>query len=156
MGSILGPILYNFFFNDSFYFILLATAHNLADNNTLACFSKTVQDLIGFLESECEVALNWFNENKMIVNPGKFQVIIIDKRKRVHTNEIFKIGSKEIKDTSQVKLLGVEIDNKLNIERHINRFCKSAANQLYALIRLKRFLGFQEKKALVNSFVLSN
>ena len=54
MGSILGPILYNFFFNDSFYFILLATAHNLADNNTLACFSKTVQDLIGFLESECE------------------------------------------------------------------------------------------------------
>ena len=156
MGSILGPILYNFFFNDSFYFILLATAHNLADNNTLASFSKTVQDLIGFLESECEVALNWFNENKMIVNPGKFQVIIIDNRKRVHTNEIFKIGSKEIKDTSQVKLLGVEIDNKLNIERHINRICKSAANQLYALIRLKRFLGFQEKKALVNSFVLSN
>ena len=92
----------------------------------------------------------------MIVNPGKFQVIIIDNRKRVHTNEIFKIGSKEIKDTSQVKLLGVEIDNKLNIERHINRICKSAANQLYALIRLKRFLGFQEKKALVNSFVLSN
>ena len=92
----------------------------------------------------------------MIVNPGKFQVIIIDKRKRVHTNEIFKIGSKEIKATSQVKLLGVEIDNKLNFAQHINRICKSAANQLYALIRLKRFLSFQEKKALVNSFDLSN
>ena len=33
----------------------------------------------------------------MIVNPGKFQAIIIDKRKQDHTNEIFKIGSKEIK-----------------------------------------------------------
>ena len=57
-GSILGSILYNLFFNDFFYFILLATAHNSADDNTLACFSKTIQELIGSLESECEVPLN--------------------------------------------------------------------------------------------------
>ena len=69
---ILGPILYNLFFNDFFYFILLATAHNFADDNTLACFSKSIQELFGSLESECEVALNWLNENKMIVNLGKF------------------------------------------------------------------------------------
>ena len=40
--------------------------------------------------------------------------------------------------------------------RPVNRICKSAANQLNALIRLKRFLGFQERKAPVKSFVLSN
>ena len=50
----------------------------------------------------------------MIVNPGKFQAIIINKTKKVHTNEIFKIGFKEIKVGSQVKPLRVEIDNKLN------------------------------------------
>ena len=71
-GSILGPILFNLLFNDLFYFILLATAQNFADDNTFACFSKTIQELIGFLESKCEVALDWFNENKMIANPGKF------------------------------------------------------------------------------------
>ena len=135
---------------------MLATAHNFAEDNTLACFSKTTQELIESLESEYEVALNWFNENKMFVNPGKFQAIIIDKRKQDHINEIFKIGSKEIKVASQLKLLGVEKDNKLNFEQHINCIFKSAAKQLNALIRLKRFLGFQEGKALVNSFVLSN
>ena len=51
-----------------------------------------------------------FNENKMSVNPGKIQAVIIDKRKQDHTNEIFKIGSKEIKLGSQVKVLGVEVD----------------------------------------------
>ena len=91
----------------------------------------------------------------MIVNPRKFQVIIIDKRKEDHTNKIFKIGSMEIKVASQVKLLGVEI-NMLNFKQHINRICKSAANNLNALIRLKRFLAFQERNVLVNSFVLSN
>ena len=42
-GSILGSILYNLFFNDFFFFILLATAHNIADGNTLARFNKTIQ-----------------------------------------------------------------------------------------------------------------
>ena len=107
-----ASILHNLFFNDFFYFILLATAHNFADDNTLACFSKTIQELIGSLESECEVASNLFNENKMIVNPEKFQAIIIDKKKQDHTNEIFKIGSKEIKVASTVTLLEVEIETK--------------------------------------------
>ena len=95
-GSILGPILSNLFFNDFFRFILLSTAHNFADDSTLLCFGKTIQQLIGFLESECKVALTWFDENKMIVNPGKFQGMIMDKRKQDHTKEIFRIGSKEI------------------------------------------------------------
>ena len=57
-GSILGSILYNLSFNDFFYFILLATAHYFADDNALACFSKTIQVILvkqitGSLESEC-------------------------------------------------------------------------------------------------------
>ena len=83
----------------------------------------------------------------MFVNPGKFQAIIIDKRKQDHTNEVFKIGSKEIKVASQVKLLGVEIYNNLNFEQYINRICKSAANQLNVLIRLKKVLWFPRKKS---------
>ena len=57
---------------------------------------------------------------------------------------------------SEVKFLWVEIDYKLIFEQQIYRICQSAANQLNALIRLKRFLGFQERKALVNSSALSN
>ena len=53
-------------------------------------------------------------------------------------------------------MLGVQIDNKLNFNDHISNICKSAANQLNALIRSRYFLGYNEKKALVNSFVLSN
>ena len=147
-GLILGP-----FYITCFYY----QQHILfADDNTLAWFGKAIQKLTGSLKSEHEVALNWINENTMIVNPGKFRPTITDKRKQDHTDEIFKIGSMEIKVASQVKLLGVEINNKLNFEQHINRICKSAANKLNALIRLKRFLAFQERNVPVNSFVLSN
>ena len=81
----------------------------------------------------------------------------------------FKIGRNELKhiwdqQTSQswsrrrheFKLLGIEIDDKLNFNHHINNICKSASNQLNALTRLKHLLGFKERKVLVNTFVMSN
>ena len=85
-GSIVVPILFNIFFNDFFYFILVASAHNFADDNTLSSFAKTIENLISILESESEIAINWFKNNHMIVNPGKFQAIIFDKHKGNHTN----------------------------------------------------------------------
>ena len=154
-GSIVGPILFNCFFNDFYCFIKNANVHNFADGNTLTTFAQNVRTLISILESESKIAIDWFETNKMIVNPGKFQSIIIDKRKQDHTKETFEIGDK-IEDSPSIKLLGVLIDDKLNFNLHITKICRSAANQLSALIRLRQFLSFEAKKVLVNSYFYSN
>ena len=96
-GSIVGPILFNCFFNDFYYFIKNANVHNFADDNTLTTFAQNVGTLISILESESKIAIDWFETNKMIVNPGKFQSIIIDKKKQDHTKETFEIGIKLLK-----------------------------------------------------------
>ena len=92
----------------------------------------------------------------MIVNPGKFQSIIFDKKKQNHTAEYISIDQKNIKTSSSVKLLGVHIDDKLNFNLHITKICRYAANQLHGLIRLRMFLNFEEKKTLINSYFFSN
>ena len=94
----------------------------------------------------------------MIVNPGKFQSIIINKKKQdhTHTKETFEICDKVVEASPSVKLLVVQIDDKLNFNLHITNICRSAANQLNALIRLKQFLSFEAKKVLVNSYFYSN
>ena len=43
---------------------------------------------MAFLESECEVDLNCFNEDKMIIIPGKCYAIVIDKTKQDYVNDI--------------------------------------------------------------------
>ena len=48
-GSTVGPILFNAFLNNFFYEIQNASVHNLAKDNTLSCFAKTVKDLINLL-----------------------------------------------------------------------------------------------------------
>ena len=57
---------------------------------------------------------------------------------------------------SSVKLLGIQIDNQLNFNLHISNICRTAANQMNALTRLKRFLGFKEKRILINSYFMVN
>ena len=115
-----------------------------------------MEDLIKKLEHECEVALTWFRNNKMMVNPNKFQAILLNKSKSTHVKATMSIRDKKIESLSAVKLLGIEIDNKLKFNNHINTICRSAANQLNALISLRRSLGTEERRALIQSFVLSN
>ena len=108
------------------------------------------------MESQSNIAIDWFETNKMIVNPGKFQSIIIDKKKQDHTKKTSEIGNKVIEASPSVKLLAVQIDDKLNFNLHITNSCRSSANQLNALTRLKQFLSFEAKKVLVNSYFYSN
>ena len=81
--SIFGPILFNCFFKNFFYTIETANAHNFADDNTLTAFANNIQNLMHPLESESSLASKWFKDNKMIVNPGKFQAITLDKKKKI-------------------------------------------------------------------------
>ena len=50
----------------------------------------------------------------MIVNTGKVHAIIFKKYKGNHTNQIINNDQKENKALSKFKLLGIEINDKLN------------------------------------------
>ena len=155
-GSVLGPILFNFYINDLFYFIKQATLYNYADDNTLTYFSKSMPDLVNILEKETGVALSWLEQNEMIANPEKFHAILLRKNRTNTSGEQININGKKIKSEETVKLLGVTLDYKLDFDPHISNLCKKAAAQLNVLKRLKSFIGCKEKRILVQSFVYSN
>ena len=82
----------------------------------------------------------------MIVNPEKFQTIILDKQKHYYSNETIKFDNKTIETVSSVRLLHVQLDDKLNFSLHVSNICRSAAKQLSTLIKLNNFLCFEGKK----------
>ena len=75
--------------NDSLYYIY-------------SCLKDRKKELLPILESEFDAAINWLRNNKMIVNPDKFQVILLDKLNSNNTNIKVKIGNKKNKLTSSV------------------------------------------------------
>ena len=47
--------------------------YNYADDNTVSYAHKQLKAVV---ESETEITLNWFDDNQMQANPGKFQAIV--------------------------------------------------------------------------------
>ena len=72
------------------------------------------------------------------------------------TQGIMKIDNEAVKVKSSGKLFCVQTDSELSFDLCIANTCRYAANQLKALIRLQKFLGFEEKKVLINSYFCSN
>ena len=66
------------------------------------------------------------------------------------------INDLAINSGNSVKLLGIEIDNKLSFEQHISTLCNKASNILNLIRRIQKLMGFKENKVLLNSFVYSN
>ena len=81
-GSILGPILFNIFINDLLW-ISNSELLNFADDNTISAAENTIEELISTLEKESQAAIDWFVSNKMIVNPDKFQAIVVKRNNKM-------------------------------------------------------------------------
>ena len=154
-GSILGPLLFNIFINDLFFFIEKCNLYNYADDNFLSHVSKSSTEVLDALTLDGKISIKWFNENGMQANPDKFQFLAISSK----TENDFQLSLSPdtvIKSEEHVNALGVIIDNKLNFTEHISAVCKKAARQLNALARISNYLDIKSRKIIYQSFVASN
>ena len=129
---------------------------NFADDNTISAFSETVEGLINILQTETEEPLDWMEDSDMIVNPDKFDAIILTKDRRDNTEIEITVNDTIIKSNAKVDLLGLTLDDKLSFETHVSAICKKASGQLNALKRLSPHLTYKSRKAAVDAFILSN
>ena len=148
--------MFNIFINDLLLFKNEAKLANFADDNTIYAAKRDLNELLRLLEKESEVAIKWFNDSNVIVNPKMFQAIIINRQNRSNHNCCLTIQNAEIKSKESVTLLCTEIDNKLIFEKHLSTICKKTNNQLNVISRIEAGLGQKEKVILTNYFVYSN
>ena len=144
-GSVLGPVLFNIFINDMFYFMDKCALYNYADDNSISAISGSVQEVMTCLENYCRVTIKWYIDNGMEANPSKFQFLIGSSRalppQTLNVDQNTSIISEE-----SVKVLGVLLDNKLSFGQHVSACCSKAARQLNALARISKHLDQESKR----------
>ena len=69
-GSVLGPILFNIYLNDLFYFLHCKIC-NFADDTTPYVCDKNLNFVMQQLEQQSNIALKWFEDNNMKMNASK-------------------------------------------------------------------------------------
>ena len=103
---------------------------NFADDNIIGAAENTIEKLISTLKQDSHAAIDWFQINEMIVNPGKFQAIVVNKNCRMKDSYVLNINNQIINSQNCIKLLGIEIDNTLPFDQNISSLCKKASNQM--------------------------
>ena len=154
-GSILGPLLFNIFINDFMFHELSSKVYNYADDNTLSFIDKDINEIQRKLQLDCITAMQWFESNNMKANADKFQLMFLN-RHNAYLDKPLQINMCTIRASSNITILGVEIDNKLNFESHINEICNKTSKQINALKRMKHFLDRTCKNIIYNSYISSN
>ena len=128
-------------------FIKQAALYNYADDNTLACFCRTLPNLVRALEEEAGVALDWLKENHMIPNSSKFHALLIKKDQTNTSGEKISIRGKTIESENSVKLLGIQLVNKLNFDPHISELCRKSCNSTKCSKEASVLYWFQREKS---------
>ena len=149
-GSILGPLLFNIFICDLFFFVTDLDIASYADDNTPYCAANEPHEVIRKLESVSVELLKWFKNNGMKANTDKCH-LLISLQNDLEAN----IGETIIKSSNSEKLLGVIIDNKLNFEKHINNLCDKASQKLNALARVSSYMDLPKRKLIMKAFINS-
>ena len=83
-GSILGPLLFNLFMNDIFYFMEDSKLANYADDTSTYTAKEGIFPFLHALKSETTVVLNWFEINEMKSNSDKCHLIVAENRNRLY------------------------------------------------------------------------
>ena len=150
-GSILGPLLFNIYLNDIFYFVDKCEITNYADDNTPYSVDEDMDTLLQSLENDNEILIKWFTDNYFKANADKFHLLISN-----HSKDLtIKVENEVIECCSSVKLLGVTIDNKLKFEEHVSKLCKKASQKLHALARISNYMCQDKLRILMKSFIES-
>ena len=96
------------------------------DNSLLSAgydYSKTQQKLL----CNVEKLMSWFELNQMKVNHDKFNHIVFGKNDNVSSLNIKNII---IEPQNEVKILGLNLHNRLTFTNHVSKLCQKAGKQV--------------------------
>ena len=136
----------------SLFFIPNFDIANYADDNTPYSANNNIADVLSNLKLQSNILNNWFKDNYMKANRGKYHLLLsaTEEKNTLNIEEVC------IKSSKCEKLVGVNIDNNLTFETHVESLCKKASQKLNALLRVTWSLNFDQRKLLLNAFITSH
>ncbi len=177
-GSILGPILFLCYINDLYKATDLFTLM-FADDTSAFKSGKNLKTLTEQMNQEINKLAVWFRANKMAVNVEKTKFIIFRThgKKIDHNEAIIKFDANEPgqpynnemvyqlerihnehadKCKRSYKLLGINLDEYLSYNMHINTLCNKLSKSLYCINRAKNFINAKSLKLLYFALIQSH
>ena len=90
------------------------------------------------MNSELSIAVDWFRNNGLMVNPSKFYSLVL---RETDLNFSFIVDGVRIEQHDDIDLLGINIDSKLSFWKHVSHICDRVNNQSRVIGRFGKLLS---------------
>ena len=97
----------------------------------------------------------WMTQNKLQLNEGKTEALLIDSQNSPNLPLSITIGQNDICFSRSVRNLGVIFDDKLLMKQQVSKICQSVYLELRRISSIRHVLTVDATKTLVTSLVLS-
>ena len=124
---------------------------NYANDNTPNATGCDIETVLQYLKNDTNILLRWFENNYFKMNADKCKLLITNSGENVS----LVVDGHKIKRNKTVKLLGIKIDNQLNINDHVSSIYKKTSLKLHALARISKFMSKEKLRVLMKAFVES-
>ena len=162
-GSVLGPVLFNIYIRSIYCYVknLGFKIYGYADDHQLSkTLTPLVQvDILTNQLNECfSVIGKWMTQYYLQLNESKTEIIVFGSSrnlKNIVINGVNLISGTTIRFVSNVKNLGVQMDNHLNFDKQISCLKKKSFHTIRNLSKVRFLLNEEQMKLVVNSMVIS-
>ena len=158
-GSILGPLLFITCTNDIFKHLEEYEIFTYADDMQIVIEGKNVKELGKKLEGAIKKANLYYNNNSLLCNPTKTEVMLLGTKIRLSKAEKLKVEvtngeeTKILEGETSLKLLGVHLDQSLDWNKQITHVKQRAINSIINLHRINQVIPMKQRRVLYTSLV---
>lgn len=158
-GSILGPLLFITCTNDIYKKLEEYEIFTYADDMQIVIKGKNVKELGKQLEAGIKKANEYYNNNSLLCNPTKTEVMLLGTKMRLSNVDQLVVEvtngeeTKTLKGEESLKLLGVHIDQSLDWNKQTKHVKQKAVNSIRNLHRINQLIPKKQQRILYTSLV---
>ena len=131
-GSILGPLLFLLYINDMPKSLKHTTPSMYADDTEIYASSNNCDELVANLNCDLDNVRRWMLQNKLQIHPTKTKYMYIGSpyniKNKTSSNPIL-INNIPVPRTETYTCLGVNLDERLTWEKHIDEICAKVGEE---------------------------
>ena len=138
--------MFNIYINDIFFALKGVDICNFPDDATPYVCDSNLKTVLETLEYNSKLATAWFEMTDKCH-------LLISSNKNEHMWA--KLDRDIIRESNDVKLLGITLDNNLKFDKHVSNIFSKANRKLKPLTGVAKFLPFKKRRILFKVFIES-
>lgn len=157
-GSKSGPIEFLMYINILKYCLKFCRCKFFADDTLIYITTKNETVGEALLNIDLKNFISTLNKMKLCINTDKTKYLVISNKKKFDKNNVnIIINNSIIKRETEMKYLGIIIDDRLDFKANVNYVCKKMGTKINLICRLKNKLNKEQKiylyKILIEPYI---